>query len=928
MINITFIYLFRKMLLFLSLIIVTLTLEAKTLQLQGLTPELMQEVSDKFPNLNSETPSLVELDQVLRFLMTKGIFENLQVVEDANAYKLEYRYLKNIKQINYIGLSTFDARDLNQFIPLESGQIFDPRILNEIQEKIVTYYYEQGFLNTKVEATYVDSPDSTVDLTIKIQEEEPLKVNSIYLDGKNPELISNLNRILKKNVGKIYNPQLIATIPKQIQDYFRYNNYIRATIQGPEAHMSSKKTTIDLTYHLDRTEQYTITFEGNYSYPTTRLLSELEFSNLSSASPNILAELTNKIKEFYWKKGYARIEIKGEEKTSVSNVKSTLFFHINEGSPVKIEKIELQGNYSLSKKFYHKFLKEHSGETVSDGYFHRNDFETGLKNLIIELQNSGYLKAKLISSRYVYNKNKDKITILVNLDEGPLTKVDTITYRGVKNLNQEELSEILDIHKGEALKLGLLEAGLQNIKTYAQEQGYLEFRILNEKDNLVKYNSDNTLATIDLLIEEGPQIRVGTIIIDGNTLTKDYVLHKEIDFKVGDVLTPNKMEESTRRLQKLGLFNSVEIKTLEQRTQIADRTIILKVSERPPGLFNFGAGVTNERKLTLRGFTGIAYRNIQGTGRGVSTRAELNYNVADIKFPELKITAGYLEPYLFDSRTKGRINFTRATQVVSYDDRTASDTYQLDLLLEQNITSHILFTYDLWNISHVRDFNIDTNIGKLIDLASTGPALEIDYRDHPFNPTKGTFTRMQVEYSHPALGNTGSIEYLKTTASFTHYFPISPPNPLVFANSIRVGDLLNINKDDGVPYDKKGFFLGGLSTIRGYEAGTRERFPNNADLLIPNEDTYLLQSRSQYYLIKSELRFPIWGSIGGALFYDGGMVKVDDIKFEDPYRDSAGIGIRYATPVGPLNIEIAKKLDYNKARGESEFLYHISFGTF
>lgn len=928
MIKLNFIYLFRNFLVFLFLVVIASSINAKTLQLQSLTPELTQEVLEKFPRLSSETPSLAELDQVLRFLMSKGIFENLQVIETETLYKLEFRYLKNIKQINYIGLSTFDARDLNQSIPLESGQRFDPRILNEIQEKIINYYYEQGFLNTKVDATYVDSPDNTVDLTIKIQEEEPLKVNSIYLDGKNPELISTLNRILKKNIGKIYNPQLIATIPKQIQDYFRYNNYIRATIQGPEAHMNNKKTTIDLTYHLDRTEQYTITFEGNYSYPTTRLLSELEFSNLSSASPNILAELTNKVKEFYWKKGYARIEIKGEEKTSISDVKSTLFFQIKEGSLVKIEKIDLQGNYSQSTKFYQSFLKEHSGETVSDGYFHRNDFETGLKNLIIELQNSGYLKAKLISSRYLYNKNKDKITILVNLEEGPLTKVDTITYRGLKNLNEEKLNEILDIHKGEALKLGLLETGLQNIKTYAQEQGYLEFRILNENDNLVKYNNDNTLATIDLLIEEGPQIRVGTIIIDGNTLTKDYVLHKEIDFKVGEVLTPNKIEESTRRLQKLGLFNSVEIKTLEQRTQIADRTIILKVSERPPGLFNFGAGVTNERKLTLRGFTGIAYRNIQGTGRGVSTRAELNYNVADVKFPELKITAGYLEPYLFDSRTKGRINFTRATQVVSYDDRTASDTYQLDFLLEQNITSHILFSYDLWNISHVRDFVIETNKGKEIDLASTGPALEIDYRDHPFNPTKGTFTRMQIEYSHPWLGNTGGIEYLKSTASFTHYLPISPPNPLVFANSIRVGDLLNINKDDGVPYDKKGFFLGGLSTIRGYEAGTRERFPNNADLLIPNEDTYLLKSRSQFYLIKSELRFPIWGSIGGAIFYDGGLVKVDDIKFEDPYRDSAGIGIRYATPVGPLNIEIAKKLDYNKKRGESEVLYHISFGTF
>jgi len=919
----------RNFIIFTSIIIISIFCFSKTLQFGDLSPELTKEALQKFPSLSTQNPTLSDLDELLRFLMSQGIYENLQIVENENYFKLEFRNLKSIKQINYSGLSSFDSRELNQWIQVETGQKFDPRILNEIQDKIVNYYSDQGYLNTKVNATYLDSPDNTVDLNIKIQEETPLKVNSIFLDSKNNELVIHLNKNLKKYLGKIYNPQLATSIPKQIQDYLRFNNYIRATIQGPEIHMNASKTSVDLTYHLERTEQYSIVFEGNYSYPNPRLLSAIEFNSLTLASPNILAELTNKLKEFYWRKGYSRVEIKGEEKVTISDVKSSLLFQISEGNPIKIDSIDIQGNYTQPAKYYQSFLKKHSGETIADGYFHRNDFESGLKNLVIELQNSGFLKAKLISSRYQFNKNKDKITITVNIDEGPMTKINAISYHGLKNLTENELNKNLNVAQGEALKLGILEEGLQQIKAYAQDRGYLEFRILNEKENLVKYNDDNTLATIDLQIEEGPQVKVGSILLDGNSLTKDYVLHKEIDFKVGDVLTPNKIEESTRRLQKLGLFNSVEIKTLEQRTQVTDRTIIVKVVERPPGLFNFGAGVTNERTLTLRGFTGIAYRNIQGTARGLSTRAELNYNVADIKYPELKITAGYLEPYLFDSRTKGRINFTRATQVVSYDDRTASDTYQVDFLLEQNLTSHILLSYDLWNISHVRDFFIDSNEKKLeIDLASTGPAIELDYRDHPFNPTQGTFTRMQVEYSHPLLGNTGAIEFLKSSASFTHYLPFRPPNPIVWANSLRVGDLQNINKNDGVPYDKKGFILGGLSTIRGFEAGTRERFPNNADLLIPNDAIYLLKSRSQFFLIKSEIRFPIWGAWGGAIFYDGGLVKVDNIKFKDPYRDSIGIGIRYNTPVGPLNIEFAKKLDVNKERDESEYLMHISIGTF
>lgn len=911
-----------------GLMTISNNLAAKPILWDNITNEVKSELTSKFPSLSTSSPSLEELDRALRYLMEKEIYESLQFTESDNYLHLEYLYLKTIQHINYTGLSSFDARELNSLMQLEQGQRFDSRILVDIREKIKTYYSDQGYLNTRIDVSVTEYPEKIVDINIQIQEGDPLKLNSIVIVGDNKELIARLNRVLKKYLNKVYNPQLISAIPKEFQDYFKSNSYIRAVVTTPEIHMNEAKSHIDLTYHLERTEQYSIVFEGNDIIPTPRLISAIDFNILYSTSPNIVTELSNKLKEFYWKKGYARVNIKGEEKVIETNVKSTLVFRVSEGVPVKIEKMEIQGQYSQDENFYINFLKNHSGETIQNGYFHRNNLEDGVKNLIIDLQNSGYLKAKLISTRYLYNNKKDRITITVNIDEGPLTRIQSIQFRGLKNISSSEIQSILDIKINDPLRLSILEQNLMQIQNYAREKGFLEFRILNEKDNLVKYNDDYTQAYLDFIIEEGPLIKVNTIIVDGNSLTKEYVFRKEIDFKEGDILTPSKIEESTRRLQKLGIFNSVEIKTLEQRTQVSDRTVVIKVSERMPGLFNIGAGVTNEKKLTVRGFAGIAYRNIEGTARGVSTRAEINYNVAELKFPEFKLTTGYLEPYLFDSRTKGRINFTRAKEVVNYEELKASDSYQMDFLLEHSLTSHILLMYDVWNISYLRDFKIDTNEELLLlNLASTGPAIEIDYRDHPLNPTQGSITRMQIEYSNPFLGNTRSIEYLKSTASFTHYMPFSPPNPVVWANSFRVGDLLNLSGKDGVPYDKKGFFLGGLSTIRGYE-GTRERFPNNSDLLIAPDENYLLKKRSQYYLFKSEVRFPLWGSVGGALFYDGGSVTIDDIKFKDSYRDSAGIGFRYNTPVGPLKIDLAWKLDTNKDRGEDPYAYHISFGTF
>ncbi len=79
-------------------------------------------------------------------------------------------------------------------------------------------------------------------------------------------------------------------------------------------------------------------------------------------------------------------------------------------------------------------------------------------------------------------------------------------------------------------------------------------------------------------------------------------------------------------------------------------------------------------------------------------------------------------------------------------------------------------------------------------------------------------------------------------------------------------------------------------------------------------------------LFKSEVRFPLWGNIGGSVFYDGGLVKISQLTFEDNYRDAVGFGLRYITPVGPVNAEIGFKLD--KKPYEDPVRFHLSVGSF
>jgi outer membrane protein assembly factor BamA len=453
----------------------------------------------------------------------------------------------------------------------------------------------------------------------------------------------------------------------------------------------------------------------------------------------------------------------------------------------------------------------------------------------------------------------------------------------------------------------------------------------------VTYDEPNTKATMHFKILEGPKVTVASIVIEGNDFTQDYVIKKELEFKVGDTLTPSKTEESIARLQRTGFFGSVDIRTVEVKSESAARTVLVKVTERDPGIFTIGGGATNERTLTLRGYTGVAYRNLLGTGRGVSLRLQGNYNVTDIRYLESRVVVGYLEPYLFDTRVRGRLNMTRSATVTDYDKKKVSQVNSATVSVEQDFTSHILGIWDVWGLATIRDYGLDPTIYPLDttqDIATTGPTLDLDFRDNPFNPTKGTFTRWSAEYSAPWLGSseteTSSIEYWRTTLSFTHYLNVArwQRQPVVWANQVRGGYLKNLSPyAQGVPWDKKGFTLGGQSTIRGFEAGTQDVFPNDKDLGISSlAQTYFLSTDSTMYLIKSELRFPVYGNLGGAVFYDGGSVEIQGLEFPDHYRDAAGFGIRYATPVGPVSLEMAWKLDMRP--GESPWRIHLSIGAF
>lgn len=920
------------------------TLWAANFDLSALSLEKQEDVYKLLGKSKGDNFSAYEMDLTLKYLAQKEDYNFIEIDliknESGSYYRLKTDQIKRIRKIQFLGNKVYSESELKRFLSIPEKSAFEQQAFVESADRIRDFYKERGFFNTVLNLEIINVSSNEIDLKISINENQKSILKSIMIKSKSKDLNAFLEKKLGKYLNDPFTNSLIYDIKKKARELLNEEHRFRGELSAQNIKSNKDETEIYLEYNLDFPEQYEFKFEGNRQLSTNQLEEVLDLENYFTSNPSIGPELLQKIKNKYLANGYSRIEIAVEEFTFDLQYKKTLVFKINEGPQVRIGSISISGKYNESNEYYVKFIRSHSSDVIADDIYYREDFELGLKNLITERRNLGYFRAKILSTKTIYNKEKNQVQITVNLDEGPLTKIAKVSFEGNNSYSDEKLKEILGLKAGEPLKLNQFEEAIEKLKSFYKNSGYLEMALLNERndqDDLITYEADNTLGSIQLKIYEGPKIYVAAILIDGNTITQNFVIQNELDFKVGDILTPQLIEESTKRLQRTGYFNAIDIKTQEEKTQISQRTVVVRVLDRDPGLFTFGIGVNNERKLTVRGYSGVAYRNLFGTGRGISARLEGNQNIAEVKFLERKVTLGYLEPYIFDSRFRGRVNLTRSLFVSDFVKRMASEVDQITFSIEKDITSHILFSWDLWSLAHIRDYSIDNDPNlpdSNSDIATIGPSFDFDFRDHPFNPTKGTFSRIDLEYSSPELGSNRTVNYIKSSASFTHYFKLSSNSSWVWANSFRHAFLKNLSQapTGGVPYDKKGLLLGGQSTIRGFQYG--EAFPNAYDLGTATK----LTTQEELRLIKSELRFPIKGNFVGALFYDGGSVTIKDINITDPWRDAAGIAFRYSTPVGAVSFEWAYKLDRNVDRNESQLGVgndwtkwlptHFSIGTF
>lgn len=786
-----------------------------------------------------------------------------------------------------------------------------------------------------------------------------LQVHTAYgaelfkIQTENPKL----KKILERNINLKLNRKK-SNVIQEINSLLLAKSYYTSSIESD-----------DSTIKILNPIKWDFYFEGNKYFARHYLKKTLSSLTFSTSLETLIPELEQRILKSYKKSGFHFVKISSFLKANPKSFRNQIVFKIKERSTVKIKNISFIGEFgSFSKKdFRVKFLR-YAGSQISNQIYYDNAMASGLVSLKNNLTNLGYLNAYVGLEQLNFNDRQDSVEITIKIYVNAPTVIRSLSFEGNKAVSSFWLTEILNLRKGDRLNLDALQEGLDLLEEYYLQRGFLKVNI--EKDEILSYSKDLKTAKINIPIQENQQVVISSIKVNKGIRTKTSIILRELKFRVGEVLTLDKINGARSNLIKLGFFSNIRINVLFDKRNLYGTPVEIVLSERKPGIFTAGFGVNSELGLTVKTFAGLEYKNINGTARAFSSRAELKRNLRKVDYLENRIFGSYLEPYLFETSTNGRINLSSNDEIWDInserDEFTVIQSRRIDFIAERELTNHTTLFFNLFSLDfrkeQVRENDSNENSNEIQEvIASLGPSLEIDYRDNPLLPTKGSLSKIQVEYASPLMGaNTKSeifpedesnnetervdLEFIKVQSSYTFYKPFS--KNLIWAQSFRGGYLQNLSdtKTNGTtPFPKsRAFFLGGATTIRGFDPSrSNERIPNdnyletNGGILAGSTiggGVLNIPKSSYYYLSKSELRFPIskdrswWGSV----FYDGGSVQITDLDDDyDPWRHAVGLGLRFNTPLGPLlNVEIAYKLDRDTVNNESAVQFHLSVSSF
>lgn len=704
-----------------------------------------------------------------------------------------------------------------------------------------------------------------------------------------------------------------------------------------------------------------VNFKGNKLIPKEGLEQGLKQAGLSVGQVLKQATVHNvetELAEQYKIQGYYNSTITVTQ-TPLAGNRVKLDIAFNEGKAARVGAITITGNTHFSDADIRRtlLLKERVINPLSRANrYSEEKFQASLQALRLLYLNAGFVNFEIEHADTTLNDDKSRVSIDIRIKEGERYQFGDTEFLGQTLYSSDELKKEVVYQKNDQYSQANLDATSQNLINKLGNEGYYNAEIRP----ISRIDEANRIVNVDYYIDTGSPIYVRRINFSGNIKTKDEVLRREMRQLEATLASNQKIQLSRIRLMRTGFFKDVKVETRPVPNMPDQMDVNFIVDEQPSGSSTIAAGYSQGGGVTFQ--LELSQNNFMGTGNKVNaafSRSETRDNY----------TLGYTDPYLtVDGISQSLGAYYKKTK---YDSKNISnyvlDSFGANLTYSYPIDEYQRISGGLYaDNTEVRGGRYMglSNVKELIDDGGTADfkgnasfnhkyatysgILGWSYSslDKPLFPTKGASHAVDVSVGF------GDKTYQKAVYRGNLYQPL-------FKGAVLRG-YTTLGYGNNLPFYEN-FYAGGYGSVRGYQASS----------LGPRSPTYEAASKNANYAdlrgevvggnamatFGGELILPLpfkgdWVSqVRPVIFVEGGQVfdttdkgkspinikalsknsaettneTVTQLSQDKQFRYSAGVGVTWNTPIGPVSISYAKPI--NVQAGDKEEAVQFQIGS-
>jgi len=914
--------------------------------------------------------SQAQIDQTVAALTQPGHVKGVEVQVEPEADGLHVIFV--LQPAFYFGVFNFTQAEkkfsytrLLQTANYSRQEPFTHEKVDEAESSLLDFFHRTGYFLATVEPRLqTDVALGVVNVAFDINLNRRAKFGDVTITGvsgaQNKRLADSLRSFRARlkgallKPGKSFSQKRLTAATAYLQHQLGKQQYLAAKVRVFSTKYNPTTNRADIAFAVTEGPRIEIQVEGAHLWERTKKRL-IPMYQESAVDADLVNEGAQDLTSYFQSKGYFAARVRSRLEKHSSGM--TVLYLVDKGKRGRVESVEFHGNQHFSDKDLKSRVpvaKAARFMPFSHGKYSEQLLRKSIRNIEGVYRTSGYSQVKVTPAVVRHGGN---VQLAFQVEEGVRDVVESLQIEGNRSLSRKELApQGMRMEPGKPYSADLLNKDRDQIIASYLDRGFLNMTF---KATVSHLKDDPRRVQVLYQIEEG--IQSFTVSVDpvGAVHTRPEIIVRNANIKVGRPLSETALLRGESQLYTLGIFDwaSVDTRRVPGQSQ-AQVLVALHESKRNSVAYGFGFQVINRGgsipsgTIALPGLPPVGLPkkfttsqetfwgpegSIEYTRRNFRGRAETVTLAAFAGRLDQRGSASWSNPTFWNSGWSSTVTLSgeRTSENPIFTARLGGLGVQFQHYLDRNRQKQVILRYDFrrTSLSNIVIPDLVLPEDQNVRLSFVSGSFIRDTRDNLLDAHRGILESFEINLNPSFFGTNTSFGRILLQTSY--YRPLTSDSAVVWANGVRLG-MEHAFGGEHIPISER-FFSGGGSTLRGFSLNGAG--PQRTVSVCPVDNASCGEVISvplggqQFFIFNTELRFPtgislplVGGSLGGAVFYDGGNVynSVGLGQIFSDFTHTVGFGLRYKTPIGPVRLDIGHLL--NAPPGVKTWQFFVTLG--